>query len=205
MIWFIYIHENFMKFLKAKKAFTLIEMLIVIVIIGILASALIPRLTGMQGRARDAARKADLNQLWTAITAYYTDFGKYPGTNEHDMSDFENQLKPYLSSIPTDPLPSRTFVWVWAGVWAPGQYRFTTVKKNWIADSAFIIMAASESYWASSNFVVLSANQSGNIVSTMDANDIIPCQNIWNIDPYGSGWNFCSTLDWSQLRYIYKN
>ena len=40
-----------------KKAFTLVEMLIVVVIIGILAAALIPRLTGAQSKARDAARK----------------------------------------------------------------------------------------------------------------------------------------------------
>ena len=63
-------------------------MLIVIVIIGILAAALIPRLNNMQARARDAARKADLNQIGTAITAYFTDFGEYPGTGAHNISDF---------------------------------------------------------------------------------------------------------------------
>jgi prepilin-type N-terminal cleavage/methylation domain-containing protein len=55
------------------KAFTLVEMLIVIVIIGILASALIPKLQGMQGKARDTARKADLNQLGTAFAVYQAD------------------------------------------------------------------------------------------------------------------------------------
>ena len=46
-----------------KKSFTLIEMLIVVVIIGILAAALIPRLQGVQGRARDVQRKTGLSQL----------------------------------------------------------------------------------------------------------------------------------------------
>ena len=63
---------------KTKKAFTLVEMLIVIVIIGILAAALIPKLQGMQGRARDVARKADLNQLGTAFQVYQVDLGTYP-------------------------------------------------------------------------------------------------------------------------------
>ena len=57
------------------KAFTLIELLIVIVIIGILAVALIPRLTGAQATSRDTARKATLQQAATIITAYVSQEG----------------------------------------------------------------------------------------------------------------------------------
>ncbi|MEI7477147.1 MAG: prepilin-type N-terminal cleavage/methylation domain-containing protein [bacterium] len=46
-----------------KKSFTLIEMLIVVVIIGILAAALIPRLQSVQARARDIKRIADIHQI----------------------------------------------------------------------------------------------------------------------------------------------
>ncbi|MEI7562519.1 MAG: prepilin-type N-terminal cleavage/methylation domain-containing protein [bacterium] len=60
-------------FTNKKRAFTLIEMLIVIVIIGILAAALIPRLSNARGRANDTARKADLQQTATAISAYMVD------------------------------------------------------------------------------------------------------------------------------------
>gem|GEM_PF-2461804 len=60
-----------------KKSFTLIEMLIVVVIIGILAAALIPRLQSVQARARDTKRKADLHQIATALAIYKEDNGGY--------------------------------------------------------------------------------------------------------------------------------
>lgn len=60
------------------KAFTLVEMLIVIVIIGILIAALLPRMQAAQGRARDVARKTALSQIQSAIVTYQGDYGKWP-------------------------------------------------------------------------------------------------------------------------------
>jgi len=61
------------------KAFTLVEMLIVIVIIGILIASLMPRMQTAQGRARDVARKNDLSQIQTAIITSQADRGARPG------------------------------------------------------------------------------------------------------------------------------
>lgn len=61
-----------------RRGFTLIELMIVIVILGILMGTILPRLTGAQSRARDTARKADLNNIALALEVYASDFGGYP-------------------------------------------------------------------------------------------------------------------------------
>ncbi len=60
-----------------KSWFTLVEMLIVVVIIGILISALTTKIQWLQGRARDAWKKAELTDINTAVLLYYTDNSNY--------------------------------------------------------------------------------------------------------------------------------
>jgi prepilin-type N-terminal cleavage/methylation domain-containing protein len=68
------------------KAFTLVEMLIVIVIIGILIASLMPRMQAAQGRARDVARKNDLAQIQTAIISSQSDRRDWPEINGNARS-----------------------------------------------------------------------------------------------------------------------
>lgn len=63
-----------------KEGFTLIELLIVITIIGILALAMAQIVPGALARARDAARKADLNTIVKVLETYNSDKGHYPLT-----------------------------------------------------------------------------------------------------------------------------
>lgn len=87
-----------------KKAFTLIEMLIVIVIIGILAAALIPRLLSVQGRARDTKRKADLQQIGSALAIYKIDNSSFPAGSGSVFAILVPLISGYVTATPNDPV-----------------------------------------------------------------------------------------------------
>ncbi len=70
----------------SSRAFTLIELLIVIAIIGILMALLFPAVGGAIDAARKAQAKNDVTQIATAVTAYETEYGKLPGTITSDTS-----------------------------------------------------------------------------------------------------------------------
>jgi type II secretion system protein G len=63
---------------SAVNGFTLIEIIVVMLIIGILAAIGIGSFTSSQIKSRDARRKSDLKQITNALEVYYNDFGSYP-------------------------------------------------------------------------------------------------------------------------------
>ena len=65
-------------FRKNKLAFTLIELLIVIAIIGILSTATVVSLNQAKAKARDARRLSDITQIRQALDVYYYSEGAYP-------------------------------------------------------------------------------------------------------------------------------
>ena len=90
--------------LRVKKAgFTLIELLVVISIIGLLAGLILSNVSGIRERARDVARKSDLDQIKKALRIYYNDFNEYPAGIPEAGLEFSNGSMVYLKRVPGDP------------------------------------------------------------------------------------------------------
>lgn len=105
-----------------KKGFTLIEVLIVVSIIGILASIVLVGLGAFRRAGRDARRVADLRQVQNALELYFSKCGFYPGVSgpsacnsgtPTDWSGFSSALTGAgigISSVSNDPLaPTRNY------------------------------------------------------------------------------------------------
>ena len=87
-------------------AFTLVEMLLVVTIIGILAALVIPRIIGRGEQARVITTNADvMGGIATALNLYEVDNGAFPKNLEdlmHQPGDAKNWRGPYLGKLPAD-------------------------------------------------------------------------------------------------------
>lgn len=98
------------KYRKRNDGFTLIELLIVMVILGLLAALVGPRMFGKVGGSRQKAAKAQITLFETALDTYRLDTSKYPTTSQGlqalrtQPSGVERWDGPYLpKDVPLDP------------------------------------------------------------------------------------------------------
>jgi len=84
---------------KAQTGFTLIELMIVIVIMGILATLLVPKIMNAPDQAKRTAAKADIKTIESALKLYKIDTGNYPTT--------EQGLEALIRKPDTPPVPKR--------------------------------------------------------------------------------------------------
>jgi len=72
---------------KRSQGFTIVELLIVIVVIGILALLVITTYSGIQAKARNSKRQTDIQSLQTQLEAFFSQNGYYPSlTNMKDTA-----------------------------------------------------------------------------------------------------------------------
>ena len=95
---------------RMHRAFTLIELMLVVVILGILAAIVVPKFAGRTEQAKVAAAKSDISNMGTALDAFEVDNGYYPKgkTGLQDLvqqpRDAQSWKGPYIKdAIPNDP------------------------------------------------------------------------------------------------------
>jgi general secretion pathway protein G len=91
--------------MRDRRGFTFVEMLIVVSIIGILATIALPSFQTAVIRAKEAALKENLFVLRDVIDQFYSDQEKYPST----LADLVE--KRYLRRVPADPITGQSDSW----------------------------------------------------------------------------------------------
>jgi general secretion pathway protein G len=104
---------------KTQAGFTLIEIMVVILILGLLATIVVQSLRGATDKAKHTKAQADLHELQTALDRYYLDSGFYPTTDQglaalvsapssgRVPTNYEDGG--YIQRIPNDPWGSAYF------------------------------------------------------------------------------------------------
>jgi general secretion pathway protein G len=95
---------------RTRSAFTLIEIMVVVIILGILAATIIPKFMGTTHEAKISAAKAHVAELESALERLYVHMDRYPTTDEGlkllveaPAGDDKKWRGPYIKQLRNDP------------------------------------------------------------------------------------------------------
>ena len=96
---------------RPQAGFTLIELMVVLVIIGVLAALIVPNVLNRADDARATAARADVNNVMQALKLYRLDNQRYPSgeqglqalVSRPTVGAIPPNWKPYLEKLPNDP------------------------------------------------------------------------------------------------------
>ncbi|HEY6736536.1 MAG TPA: prepilin-type N-terminal cleavage/methylation domain-containing protein [Candidatus Saccharimonadia bacterium] len=114
------------KIIKKEGGFTLLELLIVIVIIGILALLIIPTITSAPKKARDTKRKTDITTVRKGLEEYFVNNNVYPAA----LSDLTTGSAPIIKTLPTDPKNVSPFVYTYTPANSNTTYTLSACLEN---------------------------------------------------------------------------
>ena len=97
--------------LRPQRGFTLIELMVVLVIIGVLAALIVPNVLDRTDDARSTAARTDVNNIMQALKLYKLDNLQYPTPQQGLQALIERpaapplpaKWRPYLEKLPNDP------------------------------------------------------------------------------------------------------
>lgn len=100
---------------RGNEGFTIVELLIVIVIIGILVTLVIIGYNGIQSRARDADRASDISTLKKKLEVFYAINGYYPSAYDMTSSIFRRSQLDIKDDVITPAGSSSKITYCWPG------------------------------------------------------------------------------------------
>lgn len=130
--------------MKNNKAFTLVELMLVVIIISVLAAMVVPRLTGRSEEAKKGVAKADIEvNLATAIKLYELDNGKFPPNLDALMtnpgsSEAPSWKGPYIEKKALDPW-TRPYVYKFPGTHRAQDYDLSSTGRDGVESADDVV------------------------------------------------------------------
>lgn len=155
--------------INRKNGFTLVELLVVMAILSLLATVGFGQYRTSQKKARDAQRKADLDNIGRVVEMYYNDNASYPVGDDGLISvdgvsidwgnqlikEYDDQSVVYMKSLPVDPADNQHYCYQSDGTY----YRvFTSLENDNDSDISGIYSCTYQGETESYNYGIASPN-----------------------------------------------